>query len=50
MNLQNDLRRRLAKKPLLLMTHLVLGYPSLAVNREVIRQIVKLRAQRARLG
>ena len=41
MNLQNDLRRRLAKKPLLLMTHLVLGYPSLAVNREVIRQMAE---------
>ncbi len=41
MNLQDDLRQRLARKPVLLMTHLVLGYPSLAVNREVIRQMAE---------
>ncbi|MGR0481928.1 MAG: tryptophan synthase subunit alpha [Candidatus Electronema sp. V4] len=41
MNLQDDLRQRLVLKPLLLMTHLVLGYPSLAVNREVIRQMAE---------
>jgi tryptophan synthase alpha chain len=31
----------LAIKPILLMTHLVLGYPSLAVNREVIGQMAR---------
>ncbi|WP_417913086.1 tryptophan synthase subunit alpha [Candidatus Electronema sp. TJ] len=41
MNLQDDLRQRLAHKPVLLMTHLVLGYPSLSVNREVIRQMAE---------
>lgn len=41
MNLQDDLRQRLTRKPVLLMTHLVLGYPSLAVNREVIRQMAE---------
>lgn len=41
MNLQDDLRQRLARKPVLLMTHLVLGYPSLAVNREMIRQMAE---------
>jgi len=41
MNLQDDLQQRLARKPVLLMTHLVLGYPSLAVNREVIRQMAE---------
>lgn len=41
MNLQQDLQERLRQKPVLLMTHLVLGYPSLAVNREVIRQMVE---------
>ena len=39
MLLQEELTERLASKPLLLMTHLVLGYPSLAVNREVIGQM-----------
>ncbi|WP_420209358.1 tryptophan synthase subunit alpha [Candidatus Electronema sp. JC] len=41
MNLQQDLQLRLQQKPVLLMTHLVLGYPSLAVNREVIRQMAE---------
>lgn len=41
MNLQDDLRQRLTRKPVLLMTHLVLGYPSLAVNHEVIRQMAE---------
>ncbi|MCW5199835.1 tryptophan synthase subunit alpha [Desulfobulbus sp. F1] len=41
MNLQQNLQQRLTQKPLLLMTHLVLGYPSLAVNREVIRQMAE---------
>jgi len=39
MNLELELKKRLESKPILLMTHLVLGYPSLAVNREVIRQM-----------
>ncbi len=39
MNLTADIQRRLQNKPILLMTHLVLGYPSLDVNREVIRQM-----------
>lgn len=34
------LRKRLKKKDILLMTHIVLGYPSLDVNREVIEQMV----------
>ncbi|MCI5128311.1 MAG: tryptophan synthase subunit alpha, partial [Candidatus Electrothrix sp. AUS3] len=40
-NIQQDIQQRLQKKPILLMTHLVLGYPSLAVNREVIRQMAE---------
>jgi tryptophan synthase alpha chain len=39
MDLEKELKNRLTGKPILLMTHLVLGYPSLAVNREVIRQM-----------
>jgi len=39
MNLEQELKNRLQTKKMLLMTHLVLGYPSLAVNREVIRQM-----------
>lgn len=39
MNLTADIQKRLQTKPILLMTHLVLGYPSLAVNRQVIRQM-----------
>ncbi|MGW8161708.1 MAG: tryptophan synthase subunit alpha [Desulfobulbales bacterium] len=38
--LENTLRESLKQKQILLMTHLVLGYPSFAVNREVIRQMV----------
>ncbi len=41
MTLQQDLQQRLQQKPILLMTHLVLGYPSLATNREVIRQMAE---------
>ncbi len=37
----NDLKARLQQKPILLMTHLVLGYPSLDTNREVIRQMAE---------
>lgn len=36
-----ELRQRLQRKDILLMTHLVLGYPSLAVNRQVIGQMVE---------
>jgi tryptophan synthase alpha chain len=39
MNLQSILRQHQQTKGLLLMTHLVLGYPSLEVNREVIREM-----------
>lgn len=39
MELEQELQQRLTTKPILLMTHLVLGYPSLAVNREVIGQM-----------
>ena len=39
MNLTADIRKRLEQKPILLMTHLVLGYPSLTVNRQVIGQM-----------
>lgn len=39
--LERELKKRLQQKPILLMTHLVLGYPSLAVNREVIRQMAE---------
>jgi len=39
MDLTADIQERLQHKPILLMTHLVLGYPSLETNREVIRQM-----------
>lgn len=39
--LENTLRETLSQKQILLMTHLVLGYPSFEVNREVIRQMVE---------
>jgi tryptophan synthase alpha chain len=39
MNLRDDIQQRLRTKPILLMTHLVLGYPSLEVNHRVIRQM-----------
>ncbi|MBW2505811.1 MAG: tryptophan synthase subunit alpha [Deltaproteobacteria bacterium] len=39
--LENKLRETLSQKQILLMTHLVLGYPSFEVNREVIRQMVE---------
>jgi tryptophan synthase alpha chain len=41
MQLADQLRQARSKKEILLMTHLVLGYPSFAVNREVIRQMVE---------
>lgn len=40
MSLETELRQRLATKEILLMTHLVLGYPSFAVNRRVIAAMV----------
>ena len=39
--LENILKESLTRKPILLMTHLVLGYPSFEVNRQVIRQMVE---------
>ncbi len=41
MQLEQQLRDRLEKKDILLMTHIVLGYPSFDTNREVIRQMVE---------
>ncbi len=38
--LEGYLRQRLELKPILLMTHIVLGYPSLAVNRQVVAAMV----------
>ena len=40
MELEKQLRTRLATKKILLMTHIVLGYPSMAINREVVAQMV----------
>jgi tryptophan synthase alpha chain len=37
--LQNDIHRSLGSRDIVLMTHLVLGYPSFAVNREVVKQM-----------
>ncbi|MGI6639613.1 MAG: tryptophan synthase subunit alpha [Desulfobulbus sp.] len=39
--LEANLKERLRHKPILLMTHLVLGYPSFEVNREVIRHMAE---------
>ncbi len=39
--LEETIRTRLQDSRILLMTHLVLGYPSFEVNREVIRQMVE---------
>jgi tryptophan synthase alpha chain len=41
MQLEQQLKNRLKNKQILLMTHIVLGYPSFAVNRQVIRQMVE---------
>lgn len=41
MKLENEIRKALEKKKILLMTHLVLGYPSFDVNRRVIEQMVE---------
>jgi len=39
--LLNDIRQAREKRDVLLMTHLVLGYPSLEVNREVVSRMVE---------
>ena len=39
--LEEIIRIRLEERKILLMTHLVLGYPSFEVNREVITQMVE---------
>ncbi len=41
MQLEQILRTRLKEKDILLMTHIVLGYPSFEANRQVIRQMVE---------
>ena len=41
MPLGNNLRQAMVQKNILLMTHIVLGYPSFAVNRQVIAAMVK---------
>ncbi|MBB5349012.1 tryptophan synthase subunit alpha [Desulfoprunum benzoelyticum] len=40
MQLEETLKKRRKEKDILLMTHLVLGYPSFEVNRRIIRQMV----------
>lgn len=40
MLLEDTLRKRLNEKELMLMTHIVLGYPSFDINRQVIEQMV----------
>lgn len=41
MLLEKTLRERLKDNKILLMTHIVLGYPSFAVNRQVVAQMVE---------
>jgi len=41
MRLDEEIRAARAKKDILLMTHLVLGYPSFAANREIIARMVE---------
>lgn len=41
MPLENNIRKALDHKDILLMTHLVLGYPSFEANRQVIDQMVE---------
>ena len=41
MQLEQILRQRKEKKDILLMTHIVLGYPSFEANREIVRQMVE---------
>jgi len=40
MQLQEQLEKQLQEKDILLMTHIVLGYPSFEINRKVIEQMV----------
>jgi tryptophan synthase alpha chain len=40
MLLEQTLRKRLERNKILLMTHIVLGYPSMAVNRRVVAEMV----------
>lgn len=40
MDLEQSLRERLEEKDILLMTHIVLGYPSFDVNRKVVQHMV----------
>ena len=41
MRLKSNLEAALGHKDVLLMTHIVLGYPSFEANREVVRQMVE---------
>jgi len=41
MQLEDQLQQKLKEKDILLMTHIVLGYPSFEVNRQVIKQMVE---------
>ena len=41
MQLEQAIRKQKADKEILLMTHIVLGYPSFKTNREVIREMVE---------
>lgn len=41
MQLEDQIRKRMEEKDILLMTHIVLGYPSFEANREVVRQMVE---------
>jgi len=41
MQLEDRLKNSLEHKDILLMTHIVLGYPSFEINREVVRQMVE---------
>ncbi len=41
MQLEDRLKKSLEHKDILLMTHIVLGYPSFEVNRKVVRQMVE---------
>ena len=41
MQLEQQIRQQLEKKDILLMTHIVLGYPSFETNRKVISQMVE---------
>jgi tryptophan synthase alpha chain len=41
MHLEDQLKNKRKEKDILLMTHIVLGYPSFEVNREVVQQMVE---------